>query len=207
VHFPGINTRFTHFNLQRGYTGLTTIITDGVTHRIDMRKQELVTPNFNHWGILKKVTAGTVKMGWRRGSGYHTSNDDLFTDDGEFTVFHTNAQTLKTPVKMGDYSKKKVYTTISGYFIPHYDKVGDVGVTQATAVIITDQLKEFKALFNTKLYKFVIGVMASQQGWLNLSLLKMLALPPLKTKYTDQELYDYFDLTDEERAIVDLATQ
>jgi hypothetical protein len=140
-------------------------------------------------------------MGWARGSGYHTSNTEYFNETGKHTVFHTNAQEFKTDSIRGDQNKSKVITTISGYFIPKYD-TGTLGVTQATAVIITNQLVEFQALLETKLYQYVINKIARQQGWINLSLLKELALPPLKTSYTDTELFDYFELDQLERNLI-----
>ena len=198
-HFPGVGARFTYVILEKDYADDSTIVTDNTTTNIDIKNMSLICPNVKAWSILKKLTADSSKQGWRRGKGYHTTShkDILSTDEGEYDVHHTNAQSFKTDVRLGDITKKKVYTTISGYYIPHYDE-GSVGVTQATAVCEVGDIDNARTVFDSKLYKFIGSHIARQQGWLNLTLMKSISHVDLSRSWTDNQLYSYFDLTDEE---------
>jgi len=55
-----------------------------------------------------------AKRTWKRGE-LHTSNKELFEDDGKYDVFHTNAQTLKTDTIHENLDKIRVAVTLSGY--------------------------------------------------------------------------------------------
>ena len=200
-YFPGIGVRFTYVILEKGYIGMTTVVSGDYEYSFDLRNMELITPKVEEWSILDKLTADEDKMGWRRTRGYHTSKDKL-NSKGKVKVIHTNPQTFHTNTPKGDVGMKKVISTISGYFTPIYDKSGRLGGTQATMVLPTDDFEGAERLLSTKLYQFV-GVMARQQGWINLTLMKALSDVPLGNKWTDNKLYKHFELTDEEIELVE----
>jgi uncharacterized protein (DUF1330 family) len=147
---------------------------------------------------LNKVSNSEKKQGWRRGKGYHTTNHKhILRDTGKYLVHHTNAQTFRTDDPRGDLQRKKVFTTISGYYRPHYDE-GEVGVTQATVVCEVDDLENAKSVFDSTLYRYIGNKVARQQGWINITVMANINYVNLNKSWTDQELYAYFGLTQDE---------
>jgi hypothetical protein len=207
--FPGVGIRFTYVVLEKGYTGMTKVVDAEYEYEFDLRNMDLITPIVEHWSILEKMTANDEKMGWRRGQGYSTrlggghmatmKQDKTY---GKIKVIHTNPQTYYTDIPRGDVGVRKVISTISGYFIPIYDRSGRLGGTQATVVLPTDDIDGAERLLNTKLFKF-LGTMAKQQGWINLKLMKALGHIPLDRAWTDNKVYKFYGLTQDEIELVE----
>lgn len=198
-HFSGVAVRFTSIYLERGYTGPTSITNLGKTFDIDLSTLDVITPQPQAWSILQKLTQSPKKMGWRRGRGYHTSNDmDVLGESGKYEVVHTNAQTFYTDEFRGDQGKKKVISTLSGWFKPRYDVTGDLGACQATAVLETKYPERCRSVFESKLFRVFFDNIAKQQGWINLTVLKMMSDVDFSKAWTDRKLYDHFGLTQDE---------
>jgi hypothetical protein len=204
-YFSGVAVRFTSIDLERGYKGTTSITNKGKQFNFDLNDLNVITPEPMLWSILKKMTASEVKMGWRRGQGYHTSNDmSVLGKTGKYEVVHTNAQTFYTDEFRGDQGKSKVIGTISGWFKPRYDTTGNLGACQATAVLELDNPEQAKVVLESKLFRFFFDKIAKQQGWINLTVLKLLSDIDFSKKWTDAELYAHFGLTQEEIECIDM---
>jgi len=198
-YFSGVAVRFTSIELVKGHTGETEITNRGRTFGVNLSKLGIITPDPMVWGILEKLTESPSKMGWRRGQGYHTSVDmSVLSQTGKYEVVHTNAQTFYTDEYRGDQGKKKIISTLSGWFRPRYDIVGDLGACQATAVLEIDDPDKAKSVFESKLFKVFFDNIAKQQGWINLTVLKMLGDIDFSRVWTDPDLYQHFNLTQDE---------
>lgn len=198
-YFSGVAVRFTSVDLERGYTGNTSITNLGKTFDINLGTMEVITPQPVTWSILQKMTDSSKKMGWRRGRGYHTSSDmNVLGETGKYEVVHTNAQTFYTDEFRGDQGKIKVIGTLSGWFKPRYDVTGNLGACQATAVLETKYPEQARAVFESRLFRVFFDNIAKQQGWINLTVLKMMNDVDFSKKWTDKKLYSHFKLTKEE---------
>jgi hypothetical protein len=75
-----------------------------------------------------KLLSSRKNHEWKRGE-LHTSNKELFNDNGKFTVMHTNAQTLRTDADHTNRNKIRVAVSLSGY--PTFNVITDGYVSQA----------------------------------------------------------------------------
>lgn len=202
-HFPGVGAKFTYVILDRSHTGETHIVTEDSEFNLVM--PNIITPNPEHWEILAKLIADDDKQGWDMGRGYHaTTTKHLFVDEAEDThpVFHTNRQTFHAKDWRGDTKLKKVFSTTSGYYIPHYDN-GTTGLAQNTIAVEVDNLKNAKTVFSSTLYTFIGRSLAKQQGWVSTRLFKELGRVDLSRPWTDEELYRRFKLNRKEVKLIE----
>ena len=120
------------------------------------------------------------------------------TDTHIYPVFHTNRQTWYSSIKQSFLEKTKVMWTRSGYTKPFYDD-GTQGVTDLAYYVLVNTKQSGLILehnLNLKLFKYILKT-ARWSGFGNDKV--FYALPKLpEKKYTDEELYTYFDLTQEE---------
>ena len=113
-------------------------------------------------------------------------------------VFHTNKQIWYSEIKPTYSDKPKVIWTRSGYTKPIYDK-GVYGVTDLSYYVLVDNDKEginLKDILNSKLFTYIFTT-AKWSGFGNDKVFSALPKIPIK-KYTDNELFTYFKLTDDE---------
>ena len=116
----------------------------------------------------------------------------------QYKTHHTNAQTKFSRLKSKDFDKKKIVWSLSGYFKPFYDP-GTIGTTEVCQYIVVNSDKEGTntlSYLNSKLYRYIIST-GKWSGFLNGRVIEGLPKLPNK-KYTDQDLYVLFNLTEEE---------
>jgi tRNA1(Val) A37 N6-methylase TrmN6 len=114
-HF-NISSTFCYFVADiKSEISVTSIITSDGVYEADLRSLPFLPIEINGDSMdkLKKLMSRTRRK-WRRGE-LHTSNKDLFTDNGLYEVMHTNAQTLRTDVTHDNLKKIRVGVSLSGY--------------------------------------------------------------------------------------------
>lgn len=116
----------------------------------------------------------------------------------KYKTYHTNAQIRYSKIKSKDFDKQKIVWTLSGYFKPFYDD-GTLGTTEVCQYILVSNQKEAENILSyldSKLYKFIITT-GKWSGFLNGKVLA--SVPKLQNKkWSDEELYQHFGLTQEE---------
>lgn len=117
----------------------------------------------------------------------------------KFELFHTNKQRLFSDAEHPIQRQKKVIASLSGYFIPIYDD-GQLGITEAAIAILVDD--EYEAdniiqILSSKFYQFILS-MSKFTGFTNQYALKKFGWLNTKIKWTDEEIYTHFGLTQEE---------
>jgi SAM-dependent methyltransferase len=120
-----------------------------------------------------------------------------------YPMHHTNAQTLYGRRKTKHYDNAKIIWTLSGYYKPFLD-LGQMGCTEASQYILVNDEQEGNnvlSYMNSKLYNFIVTT-AKWSGFLNGRVFKL--LPKLENRqWSDQEIYNLFNLTPEEISIVE----
>ena len=120
-----------------------------------------------------------------------------------YPMHHTNAQTLYGRRKTKHYDNAKIIWTLSGYYKPFLD-LGQMGCTEASQYILVNDEQEGNnvlSYMNSKLYNFIVTT-AKWSGFLNGKVFKL--LPKLENRHwSDQEIYELFNLTPEEISIVE----
>jgi hypothetical protein len=111
-------------------TGNTKIITDHQHYDYDIKKVDFLPFIINDETLAQIDWLKNRKSRrWHRGE-LHTSNKELFNEDGKYDVIHTNAQTLKTNTEHSNLSKIRVCVTLSGY--PKFMVIKNAYCSQAT---------------------------------------------------------------------------
>lgn len=136
----------------------------------------------------------------------HTSHPHVVKEKSKkfcFPVFHTNAQTRHSNCKSKYFDDAKLMLTTSGYYVPRKDG-GGVGISQIVMVILVKndfEMDCYYSMLDSKLYEFIAET-AKWSGFLHQKIIY--ALPKLEMKiWTDSEIYDYFELTEQERDYVE----
>jgi len=108
----------------------TLLITEDGQRMLDIRNLPFVPGEVTDQSLaLLDKLLSRQKRSWWRGE-LHTSRQDLFSDTGEYSVIHTNAQTLKTDTIHSNLNKIRVVVTLSGY--PKFQVITNAYASQAT---------------------------------------------------------------------------
>lgn len=199
-HFPGVGSSFTWWIAKNA-----PVTEDTKLNNIDF--------NFNDFdyiprnpeqslSIHKKVILSDLpKLQIKTDTTCHSSKQHVRkeqTTEFCYPLLHTNAQTRYSNVKSKFQNNLKVFWTYSGYFIPRKN-YGDIGFTECAGCIIANNEHEvdcYYSMMNSKLYKFIIET-GKWSGFINGKVVNQ--LPELEMKvWTDEELYEHFDLDSEE---------
>lgn len=125
------------------------------------------------------------------------------TNKHVYPVFHTNKQIWYSSIKQNFSHCKKVMWTRSGYTKPFYDKEGTYGVTDLGYFVKVSSDKKGINLnynLNQKLFTYILKT-AKWSGFGNDKVFSALPSLPNK-KLLDDELFDYFKLTTDERKYI-----
>tara|TARA_R100000808_G_scaffold25085_1_gene61597 strand:- start:18457 stop:19734 length:1278 start_codon:yes stop_codon:yes gene_type:complete len=121
------------------------------------------------------------------------------TDKHIYPVFHTNRQKWFTTFKQDFADSKKVMWTRSGYTKPFYDD-GTMGCTDM-GYYITVQTDEdginLENNFDTELFRYIFKT-AKWSGFGNEKVFSALPEIPIDRKMTDDEMYNFFSISDDE---------
>ena len=145
--------------------------------------------------ILKKVS---FKTSCELHNTTHSSKlKDMENDIYKYPVRHTTKRNIRfSSVKHSLQDSKKILLNLSGNLNPIYDD-GKLGFTQAQMYLLTDN-KEYVEILNSKLYKFIFNICK----WSGFNIEKIYHnIPFIETSKTDNEIYNIFGLTDQERKI------
>jgi|TARA_R110000822_G_scaffold309588_1_gene439557 hypothetical protein len=118
-------------------------------------------------------------------------------------LLHTNKQIWYSTERQSFADNKKVMWSRSGYTKPFYD-AGKLGTTDMGYYIKVDTEDEGKNLahnLNLKLFQYIFKT-AKWSGFGNEKVFVALPMIPLDKKLTDEEMYDFFGLKNEERDYV-----
>ena len=107
----------------------TKIITDKKEYIHDISKLPFLPMEITDQSLQQlSALLARPKRTWRRGE-LHTSNTDLFSLTGKYSVMHTNAQELKSDTEHANKTKIRVAVSLSGY--PTFRVLQNEYVTQA----------------------------------------------------------------------------
>lgn len=125
------------------------------------------------------------------------------TEDHIYPIFHTNAQVWYSKVHQDWASKKKVMWSRSGYTKPFYDN-GCYGGTDMVYYVLVNSNSSGHNLannLNTKLIRYIFKT-AKWSGFGNEKVFCALPNLPTDIALSDSEIYDFFNLTEEEKDYV-----
>jgi predicted RNA methylase len=212
-HFSGVGSTFSYYIVQHAQYGGSTIIelNDGAQITVDLRQYDSL-PTINNalaYSINLKYSAkitGKVIAGQLQSKNiikYSETQDSVFT----YPVYHTPAKGERywyTNVPHPNLNDHKVMISLSGKYQPKSD-YGTMGFTDmCLAYIVKDgeTVDSAYSVINSKLFHFIMAC-NKWSGFNNKEVIRNFALPPLDHVYSDEEVYNYFGLTHDEKKFVD----
>jgi hypothetical protein len=180
---------------------------DGSVNFVDFREVDGLSSLKEYDDILNKMTGNTMQFvnththDTRRPHMSKTKKKGYI-----YPVRHTGAQDNWWSSKKHIWQDtKKVIVSRSGYLTPFYDN-GTLGTSQESHVMIVNTKKEANyiiRLLNSNLYKFLVQVQKTS-GFNDIKMLNTLPYPEgLNDKFSDEELYSYFDLSQKEVDLIE----
>lgn len=197
--FFNVGSTFSYYVLSKGTVSNTVnIVNDGNSLSVD-RSTRFLPQTVNKLALSineKTVFSSLPKFPFQRTTQHHTSKKEIF-GKGNYDVFHTHAQTLKSITKMDEHHLYKVMFTLSGYPTALIDD--NISCSQAVAWITIDstEIAGADSYFNGKLVQYLIQS-NKWSGWNNLEVIKSIPIVDLSTVLTDQDIYNLFNLTKDE---------
>jgi hypothetical protein len=131
---------------------------------------------------------------------------ELPSDEFTYPAYHTPAKGGKiwyTDVAHPNLNDKKIIISLSGHYKPYPDQ-GIIGFTDMCLAYIvkpTESVDSAYSVLNSNMFKFIMSC-NKWSGFNNKQIIRTFALPVLDHVYTDDEVYNYFGLTAEERKFI-----
>lgn len=210
-YFKDVGSTFSYFVLEKSAYDHNTLVEldNNETININLNDYDSL-PRVNHplaYSISRKYSnkvKGNVIKGQLQSSFIKYQEEE--TSEFKFPAYHTPAQGGRiwfTNTKHPNFHDDKVIISLSGKYEPYLDK-GSIGFTDMCLAYIVkkdETVESAYSVINSKLFHFVMAC-NKWSGFNNKEVIRTFALPNLDKVYTDDEIYDYFNLTTEERDFV-----
>ena len=212
THFPSVSSTFSYYVIQNtDYNGQTAIQFDNQQSvNVDLRNYDSL-PRINNqlaYSIVQKyqskitgqVIAGQLQS--KKIIKYNSKQNSEFTH----LAYHTPADGgtfWYTNTPHPNEKDSKVIISLSGKYQPYAD-AGNIGFTDMCLAYIVksnETLDSAYSVINSKMFHFIMKC-NKWSGFNNKEVIRKFALPTLDHLYTDDEIYDWFGLTDIERKFV-----
>ena len=210
-HFKGVGSTFSYFLMKRSpqYSG-TVIEFEGKTSKHNLKRLELgipAMPTKHCFSITNKFLKPSDKVenaavkhcpatGAGKGKIYNTKQTNKF----KHKLFHTPAEggtMWYHKEKHPHHNKSKVLVSISGHYEPRLDK-GNMGYTSMCMCFLSDNADNMFSYLNSKLYKYMF-LAYRQSGFSSESIIRNLPKLDDTRKWTDESVYNHFNISQEER--------
>lgn len=185
---------------------------DGTVQMVDFRNVNGLLSNANITNVLDKIQSpDTLKFNHKHS---HDTRREYMSPTKKkgfmYPIQHTGAQEPWWSSKKHEWQDmKKVIVSRSGYLEPFYD-AGESGTSQESYSVFVSSMKEgmyIIRLLNSKLYRFIIQVQKTN-GFNDIKMLNTLPYPKdLSENFRDEELYEYFGLTQNEIDLIEETIQ
>ena len=209
--FSGVGSTFSYYTLHKTSVIKPTTIeyADGSRENIDLPSTARIPTSLTKiaFSIFEKFTSKDLpKIGFvDQIQGYWVGDDKLSSNDKlKYKLYHTPAKggTYKYSNKPCPITKTyRIAISLSGKYVP---TITEEGVTNMCVTFVTDSKAELDSIYsflNSKLFSYYVKN-NSPSGFLSRP--AILNLPRLDTTktWTDDEIYKFFNLTDEEISAV-----
>ena len=144
------------------------------------------------------VTCHNVNL--LRGTGIVSKTQ---SDEHIHPILHTNKQTWYSRIRQDWASQKKVMWSRSGYTKPFYDD-GVLGGTDMAYYVVVSDTKSGENLthnLNSLLMRYIFKT-AKWSGFGNEKVFRRLPNLPIDRRMSDDDVFDFFNITEQERVYV-----
>jgi len=210
-HFPQVGSTFCWSLLRKSQSSnlLTTLIKGGQKYQVSLRGIKFL-PDPVSIPIVNKIMNGTSKIEVV-GIGAPFRSDSVanvsleYNNVFQYRLFHTNKETYFSIDKHPNLEDRKVIINKTGKWNPFYDD-GEMGFTHINfALIVKDEVHghAMQEYLNSKLIRFFIGAMNVFGARDKYTIENIPLIDGLADDFTDQDIYDYFNLTKEEIDLIE----
>lgn len=140
-----VGSTFCYWVMHTNQTSTNTrIVTNNGEYQLDLSKIDFLPSVITEetLSLINSLTSRKARI-WRRGE-LHTSNTKLFCKDGQYSVMHTNAQTLFSNTEHPNRAKIRVAVSLSGY--PTFQIITNGYVSQACFWTECDSMQDAQTL-------------------------------------------------------------
>jgi len=213
-YFINVGSTFSFYTIQKNKNKNTTkikTIEDYFDFSFnDENKSIPVIFNSKTISISNKFFNSKLKFNFKQ-KGVPTRNEKFYnTPTGEyiFENFHTHSKNkIYSRFQSDNKDLNKIIICLSG----EYKSIIDTNKISHTNMSCVDLISDENVLnldiiLNSKLYNFIMNKLYKYNGWVNMKCVQNLPKPDLcfqKNTITDQELYEYFNLTPEEIQLIE----
>ena len=160
----------------------------------------------NVFNISEKFFKDRKKLGMNNQLGLKLVGETFYKEHRRgFNVkaYHTASKTgwRFYSKKSDEHEKRKVLISISGRYSPLLDDEGNLSQTIMNMPYLLGDKESGKyaiQVFNSKLYTFIIDKAYRYNGWINTRIISNLPALDFTRSWNDQQIYEYFNLTQEE---------
>ena len=197
--FEGVGTQACYYNWVRGYDGLCEI----GGQLIELK--EGILPNSSNpldFSIFNKFFKNNENFNFTSDSKLHKTNkkhllNDNLVDEFIYKTYH-GSKIIFSSTQTEHFNKCKVIVSDSGYLNPIIDK--NCNTTQHSFYFLVEN--EIKGqnlikVLKSNLYDYCLKK-SKFSGFFHGEVLKNIPIVDLNKEWTDEELYEYFNLTQEE---------
>jgi site-specific DNA-methyltransferase (adenine-specific) len=218
-HFPGVNSTFSYYVLTDTSDQKCTIVTSDNQFVLDQLPEVGLgsgTPEAVQ--LLSKLINGRKRFSMITSSGYNTSKfsqgdtsiSKTRTKEHQYPVLHKTlkGEDLFFYAKKLDLTIHNVPRVIVSTWVGHYDnmRVSDTLLTcqdyRHFPVNSILQAKHLRTVLLSPIYKFIAKILAAGNRFTNDSM-NHFPVVDLTRSWTDEELYEHFNLTQEEIALIE----
>ena len=209
--FFSVGSTFSYYTIQKSKNSKKTIIeTSDNKFEMDLTSIEdiPVLIDENSLSISSKFFSEKYDKFEFKQSGVITRREkfyDVPTDEYVNETFHTKSKNKVYSRYISDNKNvKKVMICLSGMYEAIVDdgKISQTNMNCVYPLKKDERLDDMKKLLNSKIYLFVMNKLFKYNGWVNMKCIYKLPKIKLST-YTDEEIYKYFNLTQEEIDLIE----
>ena len=202
--FDGVGTQACYYLWENDYKGETYTNSGVISLKNTFLPNSSNIIDFNIFG--KFFSENNSKLGFTSNSKLHrTTKKDLISISEDeifrYKVYH-GSSIVWSSIKTEYYESGKVIISDSGYLNPKYDN--NCSTTQHSFFLIEENNNmgnRIVEILKSKLYTYCLNK-SKFSGFFHGEILKNIPIIPLDREWTDDTIFDYFNLNDEEKKTI-----
>jgi 23S rRNA A1618 N6-methylase RlmF len=199
-YFNGVGSSFSYYIIKNNKDYGFTEIDNGEKFKVNIKDLPFFPKSMNLTAIkiIKKLETFVDKIDISS-----SLRNDKFDDNGEYKVWY-GSNFKNSKIKGLNSDIKKVIVNLPGYLKPRYDD-GLYATSKNNFWIPVKDSEEGKSLIsylNSSLIKYIIEKECKYSGFNNIGVMKFIPKIPFDREWSDEQLFEYFDISDEEKKLI-----
>lgn len=193
-YFTGVGSTFCDYILDLDSSNTTQVKQNEIIEKLDI-KNKLFLPkilNGKTLSIINRVFENKNKI------GFSTKQRVTPNGIGQYEILHTNGNIVKNEIDSKNSGVFKIVVNKSGYLNPITTTLG-TSQNVYWAPITSEESESIINFLNSKLINIITQKLCKYSGFNSDIVMQNLPKLDFTKKYSDEELYEYFELSEEEK--------